>query len=79
VWSTTIQQNVPSESLSRVNSYDSFGSFVLGPLGIIIAGPLAVAIGIETTMVIGASISLLAIVGALMVPGVRNLQAKFNN
>ena len=79
VWSTTIQQNVPSESLSRVNSYDSFGSFVLGPLGIIIAGPLAVAIGIETTMVIGASISLLAIVGALMVPGVRNLQAKFND
>jgi len=79
VWSTTIQQNVPSEALSRVNSYDSFGSFVLGPLGIIIAGPLAVAIGIETTMVIGASISLLAILGALMVPGVRNLQAKFND
>lgn len=79
VWATTIQQNVPSESLSRVNSYDSFGSFVFGPIGIFIAGPVALTIGPETTLIIGAFISLLAIVGSLMVPGVRNLEAKFND
>lgn len=79
VWSTTIQQNVPAESLSRVNSYDSFGSFVFGPLGIIIAGPVAVVIGIENTLVIGACISVVAIAGSLLVPGVRNLEAKFND
>lgn len=79
VWATTIQQNVPAESLSRVNSYDSFGSFVFGPIGIMIAGPLAVAIGIETTLLIGAGLSVLAVIGALLVPGVRNLEAKFND
>lgn len=79
VWSTTIQQNIPAESLSRVNSYDSFGSFVFGPLGIIIAGPVAVSIGIQNTLVIGAVISSLAIVASLLVPGVRNLEAKFND
>jgi predicted MFS family arabinose efflux permease len=79
VWATTIQQNVPAESLSRVNSYDSFGSFVFGPIGIMIAGPLAVAIGIQNTLLIGAGFSILAVVGALLVPGVRNLEAKFND
>src|SRR5262249_23055851 len=32
LWFTVFQQNVPEESLSRVSSYDSFGSFVLLPL-----------------------------------------------
>ena len=79
VWSTTIQQNVPSESLSRVNSYDSFGSYVFGPIGVMIAGPVAVAIGIDQTLMIGAGISVLAIIGCLLVPQVRNLEAKFND
>lgn len=78
VWATTIQQNIPAESLSRVNSYDSFGSFVFGPIGIMIAGPLAVAIGIQNTLLIGAGLSVLAVIGALLVPGVRNLEAKFS-
>lgn len=79
MWATTIQQNVPSESLSRVNSYDSFGSFVFGPLGIMVAGPLAIAIGINETLLIGAAVSALAIVASLMIPGVRNLEAKYTN
>lgn len=79
MWATTIQQNVPSESLSRVNSYDSFGSFVFGPLGIVVAGPLAIAIGVNETLIIGAAISALAILGSLMIPSVRNLEAKYTN
>ena len=79
MWATTIQQNVPSESLSRVNSYDSFGSFVFGPLGIMVAGPLAIAIGVNETLIIGASISALAILGSLMIPSVRNMQAKYTD
>ena len=31
LWFTVFQQNVPEESLSRVSSYDSFGSFVPAP------------------------------------------------
>lgn len=79
MWATTIQQNVPSESLSRVNSYDSFGSFVFGPLGIIVAGPLAIAIGVNETLIIGAAISAVAILASLLVPGVRNMEAKYTD
>ncbi len=79
MWSTTLQQNIPEEALSRVNSYDSFGSFVFGPLGVILAGPLAVAIGINTTLLIGAGISTVAISICLLVPSVRNLEAKFTD
>ena len=79
LWATTIQQNIPSEALSRVNSYDSFGSFVFGPIGILIAGPIAIAIGTNQTMVAGAVIATIALVGCLLVPGVRKLEAKFND
>jgi MFS family permease len=79
IWSTTIQQNVPSESLSRVTSYDTFGSFLFGPLGIAVAGPVAVLIGASLTMNIAAAISLVAVLGSLAMPSVRNLQAKYTD
>src|SRR5262249_58451638 len=49
LWFTVFQQNVPAESLSRVSSYDSFGSFVLLPLGAALAGPVAAVIGVPGT------------------------------
>jgi MFS family permease len=50
LWFTVFQQNVPEESLSRVSSYDSFGSFVLLPLGAALAGPVAAVIGVQQTL-----------------------------
>jgi MFS family permease len=55
LWFTVFQQNVPKESLSRVSSYDSFGSFVLLPLGAALAGPIAAVVGVQQTL-IGAAI-----------------------
>ena len=55
LWFTVFQQNVPEESLSRVSSYDSFGSFVLLPLGAALAGPVAAVVGVQETL-IGAAI-----------------------
>ena len=55
LWFTVFQQNVPEESLSRVSSYDSFGSFVLLPLGAALAGPIAAVVGVQETL-IGAAI-----------------------
>ncbi len=40
LWMTTLQKQIPKESLSRVSSYDAFGSLILAPLGIVVAGPL---------------------------------------
>jgi MFS family permease len=50
-WYTTLQSKVPTESLSRVSSYDDLGSFVLGPLGFAIAGPLGHTFGVQTTLI----------------------------
>jgi hypothetical protein len=75
IWMTTIQQNVPEESLSRVNSYDTFGSYVFGPLGVAIAGPVALQIGPGTALVIGSCISICALLVAFSFPSVRNLRA----
>src|SRR5512133_3005116 len=50
LWFTVFQQHVPEESLSRVSSYDSFGSFVLLPLGAALAGPVAAVIGVQQTL-----------------------------
>jgi MFS family permease len=55
LWFTVFQQNVPEEAMSRVSSYDSFGSFVLLPLGAALAGPVAAVIGVQETL-IGAAI-----------------------
>ena len=51
LWFTTFQRNVPEAALSRVSSYDALGSFVLMPLGSIVAGPVASAIGITQTLI----------------------------
>jgi MFS family permease len=56
LWFTVFQQNVPEESLSRVSSYDSFGSFVLLPLGAALAGPVAAVIGVQETLLAAAAV-----------------------
>jgi MFS family permease len=56
LWFTVFQQQVPAEAMSRVSSYDSFGSFVLGPLGAALAGPLAALIGVRETLLAAAAV-----------------------
>src|SRR5215510_5505707 len=56
LWFTVFQQNVPEESLSRVSSYDSFGSFVLLPLGAALAGPIAAVMGVQETLIAAAAV-----------------------
>jgi hypothetical protein len=36
VWETTLQREIPAESLSRVASYDWFASYAVYPLGLAI-------------------------------------------
>jgi hypothetical protein len=56
LWFTVFQQNVPAEALSRVSSYDAFGSFVLNPLGAALAGPVAAAIGVRETLLVASAV-----------------------
>jgi hypothetical protein len=74
LWETTMQRTIPAAALSRVSSYDSLGSLLLGPLGLLAAGPLAVTAGTHASLVGCAVVSLVAAAAALLSPGVRRLE-----
>jgi MFS family permease len=75
VWESTLQRHIPAESLSRVSSYDWFGSYAFYPLGLAIWGPLAGAIGITTALWIAFGLLLAAIAALLALPETRRLRA----
>lgn len=75
VWESTLQCNIPGESLSRVSSYDWFGSFAFYPLGLAICGPLAAAIGVSVSLWIAFGLFMAAIVALLALPDIRRLPA----
>lgn len=74
VWGTSMQTNIPEESYSRVISYDAFGSYALAPIGIAFAGPVASWIGISNTLIVAASVSLVAALIPLALKSVRELK-----
>ncbi|MER6269515.1 MFS transporter [Streptomyces sp900105755] len=75
LWATTIQREVPEEALSRVSSYDWFGSLSLAPLGLALAGPAADAFGTDRMLIVCATLIVAATLAALLSPGVRSLRA----
>lgn len=66
LWNTTMQRQVPAESLSRVSSYDALGSFMFGPIGLLVAGPAAAAFGARPAMV-ACGVALVVITAAALV------------
>jgi predicted MFS family arabinose efflux permease len=74
LWQTTLQQQIPPESLSRVASYDWFGSLSLTPLALIAAGALEAWLGLEGALwvcgILGAAAGL-----AILDPMVRGVRA----
>lgn len=73
-WMTTMQTNVPEEALSRVGSYDAFGSLAFAPIGLLLAGPMAHLLGARTSLFIMGSIALVAVLTPLLSTEVRQLQ-----
>lgn len=76
LWLTTMQAEVPPESLSRVASYDALGSLMLGPLGLVLAGPAILAFGVQASLIGTGAIMIAATLAALCAPEVRNLRAR---
>ncbi|MER5279835.1 MFS transporter [Streptomyces sp. NPDC002809] len=75
LWSTTVQREVPEEALSRVSSYDLFGSLAFAPLGLLLAGPAAAAWGTDRMLFVCAALIVAATSGAVLVPQVRTLRS----
>ena len=73
IWSTALQREVPRESLSRVSSYDAFGSLMFGPIGLAVAGPLATNWGTSAVLWGCAAISGVALLAALLDPQLRTV------
>jgi MFS family permease len=76
LWDTTVQQHVPQEALSRVNSYDWMVSLIFQPVSFAIVGPLAVAIGEDQTLFLAFLVGAGANLAVLAVPSVRNLRRR---
>ncbi|NUP82404.1 MAG: MFS transporter [Nonomuraea sp.] len=75
LWQTTMQREIPAESLSRVSSYDMLGSLMFGPIGLMLAGPAAHVFGTEGALLGCAVLVVLSTLAALLSPGVRSLRA----
>jgi MFS family permease len=73
-WETTVQEHVSADRLARVYSYDALGGLLAVPIGQVAAGPAALAIGTKATLLAGAGIMGLAVVGMLASPDVRRLE-----
>jgi MFS family permease len=76
LWLTTLQLEVPPESLSRVAAYDGFGSLVLGPLGLLIAAPAASFLGIHLAIGLSGLVVIAVTLGALCFPEIRHLESR---
>lgn len=75
VWESTLQRHVPGESLSRVSSYDWFGSLAFYPLGLAIWGPVAAAIGVSVSLWLAFGLAVALTLTLISVPDIRRLPA----
>jgi MFS family permease len=75
VWESTLQRHVPGESLSRVSSYDWFGSLAFYPLGLAVWGPVAAVIGVSVSLWLAFGLAVALTLALLSVPDIRHLPA----
>jgi hypothetical protein len=71
---TAFQRNIPEHALSRISSFDWFGSVALNPIGYALIGPIAAAVGTSQTLFIAAALNVLVCLSVLLVPSVRGIR-----
>jgi hypothetical protein len=74
LWITTLQHTIPDESLSRVSSFDWFGSLSLASLGLLVAGPAVQHTGLTTALTCCATLVLLSSATCVSLQQVRQLR-----
>jgi MFS family permease len=75
LWQTAMQSNIPRESLSRVTSYDAFGSLAFAPLSLVVAGPIVALLGSAHTLLWCGVIFFVSLTAILSVPSVWRLKS----
>ncbi|WP_426566491.1 MFS transporter [Angustibacter sp. McL0619] len=74
IWDTTLAREIPPQALSRVSSFDFFGSVVGMPLGFAVIGPVSDWLGLTETMVIASAIGVAWALVTAALPSVRGLR-----
>ena len=75
LWVTALQRNVPEHALSRISSFDWFGSVALNPVGYALIGPIAAAIGAPEALLIAGVANVVVCVSVVLVPSVRAIRS----
>jgi MFS family permease len=73
-WDTSIQEHVPNHMLSRIASYDDFGSYIAIPIGQLAVVPLAVAFGNAQVALVGGILYAVIALLPLATTAVRRLE-----
>ena len=76
LWHTTLQRNVPSQSLSRVSSFDWMVSLAFFPIGAALAGPIADVLGASSAMLLFAIAATIPCLLVLAIPAVREVRRR---
>ena len=76
VWESTLQLHIPRESLSRVSSYDWFGSFAVVPLGLALWGGLADTVGVQTLLWIASGLFATCVLALLALPDIWRFRSR---
>jgi hypothetical protein len=76
LWSTTLQQHLRAEMLSRVSAYGWLGALLFVPLGYAVVGPVASRSGVDATLWVGAVWVIVSTAALLTVPGIRALRRR---
>ena len=74
VWATIKQRHVPASLLGRVSSLDWLISIGLLPLSFALTAPAAAVVGVRATLVGAAVIGAVVTLGALFLPGMRDIE-----
>ena len=75
VWFSTLQEKIPQNAISRISSFDWFGSVALNPIGYALIGPMSTVIGVGQSLVLAGALNLTFTFAMLAIPSVRALRA----
>jgi len=76
LWETTLQEQIPGESLSRVSAFDWTGSIAFYPLGLVLAGPLAAALGIDGAFALATFVAIGSAAVEIALPDIRRVRRR---
>ncbi len=76
IWFTTFQLEVPDQLMSRLSSFDWFGSVALNPLGYALVGPLSDSLGIARTLYLAAALNAAVSIAVAASPAIRHVRRR---